>query len=479
MDIGTQVATALRWSTAGRLAAQILTWAVTLFVIRLLSPQDYGLMALAMVLMEFSFLLNELGLGSAIVQRRDFDRAMAAQILAIVLLVNGVLFVAVYLAAPLVADFYDQPALTTLIRVLALSLPIAALSVVPLNVLRREMRFKAKSLVDFSAAICASLTTLALALAGLGVWALAIGHLAGRVCTAGMALVMSRYWVWPRLSRTLHAEVFRFGGLILLNRLLFFAYNQADTLIAGRLLGAGPLGLYTVAKTLSAMPLAKVSGIVNEIGFAAFSKVKDDADAVSRHMSRVLRTTGLLAFPVGIGLACVTPELVWLLLGERWLEVTRPLQIMSLAIPLRMLANVLSPAIYAIGRPGLMARYLALSCVAMPTAFALGAGHGLTGMALAWITVYPLLFGVLLRMALPVLGLGLNEFWRAIKTPCLVGIGMGAGVLGLRGILLWAGLDTWLVATLCVLAGVLLYGVGTWVSGRNHLAELRVLLGGR
>ncbi len=149
MSIKSKVISALSWTASARFAGQLATWAITIYVIRILSPDDYGLISMATVMIGFAFLINELGVIPAFIQADDINDYHVRQIFGVVLVSNGLVYAAVLVAAPYFAMFFEDDRLTEIIRVLATSLLIAAPSAVPTAMLQREIRFNPHCPDDF------------------------------------------------------------------------------------------------------------------------------------------------------------------------------------------------------------------------------------------------------------------------------------------------------------------------------------------
>ena len=179
MTIRDKVLTAIRWTVIARFSGQFFAWAVTIFVIRILEPADYGLMAMAMVLTSLLFLINNVGLDSVLIQKPNLDPQTRAQIFGIVIVTNLGCFLIMIIAAVPLASFFGEPELVNLIRVLALQFLILVFEALPQSKLERELDFKKRSIVEFVTLLIASIVTLAMALAGFGVWSLVAGHLVG------------------------------------------------------------------------------------------------------------------------------------------------------------------------------------------------------------------------------------------------------------------------------------------------------------
>ncbi|MES1930679.1 polysaccharide biosynthesis protein [Salinisphaera dokdonensis CL-ES53] len=418
MSLRTEVLHSLKWLAAARFLGQTILWAITLVVIRLLSPEDYGLMALATVMIGFAELFREMGLYSAMVQRRDLTQREIEQSFGLLIIGNGCIYALLFAGAPGIALFFGDERLTTMIRVLGLQFPLAAVGVVQDAMLSRSMKFKAKSFVNFAAMMSNGAFTLTFALLGYGVWALVFGSLAGAVVRPVGLLLVVRHRCRPRFSVAGMGQMSRFGGYVTASRVLWYFYSRADIFIVGKLLGHEILGFYAVSLQLASMPMQKLSGLINQVGLAAYSSVQADIEIVRAHYLKVVRLISFFAFPVFFGLSSVAPELVSVVLGVQWEPAILPLQLLTLVMPLRMISNAGSPALEAIGKPEIGTGNLVIASVIMPPAFLLGTVMGgLTGVSIAWVIAFPVLVLLRLRRSLPPIGVRISEYFLAISRP--------------------------------------------------------------
>ena len=472
MQTGQTVVAALKWMLTARFAGQLITWVITILVIRILSPEDYGLMALAMAIVGYLSLFEEIGLGSAIVQRTQLDRRLLEQIFGLLLTLDVVLYGGVWVGAPLAADFFAVPELAPIMRAAGLLLLINAFGTLPDAILNRRMDFRRKSIALFGSMVAGSLLTLVLALQGRGVWALVSGSLFMAVVRVLMLQAFARVWYRPRFGISAVGGAARFGGFITLDRVLTYVYSQSDAPIIGKLLGDAFLGLYSVGMHLASLPMQKVAGLLNEVGFAAFARLQSEPEALRGHFLKAVRVLALLAFPVFLGISSVAPEIVGIFLGDKWAGAVLPIQVLSLVMPVRLLNLVLSSSLCGIGRAGVSARNNLVACIIMPVAFAIGAQWGLQGVCIAWVIAYPLCFVVALIRGLPVIGVGVGEFLAAVRAPALAALLMYLAVSTLRRML--AGLDLPAPGILLslVLLGVVLYALLALTLQRQTCIDL-------
>ena len=395
MNIKARTISGLKWAAFSKFVGQLFTWTATLIVIRILTPEDYGLMALATILVGFLTLLYEMGLGSAIIQAKELSKKDLKNIFGFILIVNLILCIASVILAYPISKFFDEPQLIFFIHVLSIKFILIAFSVIPSSLLIREMNFKHKSLIDLTAAVGGSIITLLLALFGYGVWSLIGGNIAISIIGLGGLYFVRPYFETPGFNfRTIKKHMY-YGGIVTAERILWFLYTQADNIIIGKILGKQKLGLYSVAMDLSSLPMQKLNAIINQVAFPAFSKIQEDKSQLSVAMAYSIRYIGLLSFPIFFGLFITAEEFVPVVLGEKWLDVTLPIMVLSLIMPFRMISNIYPTFLRAIGKPGSSLINLTISIIIMPVSFYIGGSEwGLEGVCYAWILAYPVVFSI-------------------------------------------------------------------------------------
>ncbi len=432
MDIGSKAITGLRWLSGAKFAGQLFAWVITLVVIRLLTQADYGLMAMAMLFVNFLMLLNELGLGAVLIQREQLDEDEVRRIFGIVLFVNLVFFIVLFFSAPLFAGFFAEPRLTAIIQVLSLQFLIGAFEVVPVSLLERELDYKKKSLVYLGASVSGGVTTLLPALNGFGVWSLVWGSMTSMILKTIGINVVSPFLRLPLFSLSGLKKTLSFGGLVTVERTMWFFYIQADVLIIGKLLGKEALGLYAVAMHISSLVMHKIGGIINDVVFPAFSRVQGEPEKVASYFLKAVRIMSFVVFPLFFGMAAVADEFVLVVLGDKWAEIGPILSILVLVMPLRMVSNLLPPALQGVGRADTSVYNLGLAMVVMPLAFIAGSPWGLMGVSLAWLIAFPVVFFTMLARSVGYLNVTLAQVFRAMAPPALSSMAMLLSIYALK-----------------------------------------------
>lgn len=475
MSLREKVLSALLWTGGTRLAAQVVTWAITIVVIRLLSPEDYGLLAMAMVFVSFLMLLSEAGLGAAVVQRGDVDEGELRAVFGAAIVVDCALFAVLILAAPAIARFFEEDRLAPIIWALALQFLWATFAVIPSAVLARALDFRRLSMIGLIGAVCGSLSTLGLALSGYGVWSLVAGSLLASLIKVAALNAVSPFFKWPDFSLARARGLLLFGGQVTLARVLWYFYSQVDMLIAGKLLGKEALGFYSVSMHLASLPVQRISSLIAEVAFPAFARSQHDARLVSRYVLTSLRVLSFVSFPALWGISAIAPEIVAVLLGPKWQSAVLPLQLLPLIMPFSLLTPFLNTAFQGLGHSSVVLRNVLTASLIMPAAFLIGANWGLLGLCLAWVLGFPVVMAINVSRMLPLLALARRQLFWAVAPAALAGAGMYAAVNMARQLVPdTAGAASAMAFLIGI--GVATYAALTWLLNRQGAGEIAQLL---
>lgn len=477
MELRHKVMSALRWTAAARTLGQLVSWFITIYVIRLLSPEDYGLMAMAMVVISFLILLNTFGFDAVLVQEKQLSEPLRRAVFGQVILLNGLCFLLVFCGAEALAGFYGEPDVAPVLKVLAFQFLLLIFETLPQSQLERELDFRRRALVDFSTAIAGSLTTLLLALDGQGVWALVWGTVLTNLTRMIGLNLICRNLVWPSFALAPLRAHLGFGAFVSADRTLWYLFTESDKFIGGKLLGSVSLGYYAVANQIAALPINKISGLLNSVAFPAFSQThaQEGHAKVRDYLLKSTRLLGLAAFPVCFGISATAQPLIACLLGEKWLPAAPLLVLLAAVLPLRLLSNIFPPLLWGIGQPRTSAGNFLFATVLMPAAYLLGAKFGALGLALAWVLAYPVVFLVNAQRVCRAIDLRLAQYlWQLLPAAAAAAL-MAVAVTALDSVLPLPPAHWWTLAVL-VGAGALVYAVAIVLLDRRHVAELLALL---
>jgi O-antigen/teichoic acid export membrane protein len=426
-----QVKGAVIWRSGSQVLGQLIAWTSTFLVIRLLDPADYGLVAMTGVVLTLLNLFNGWGFGSALVRDETIDQEKIAQAFGMLLMLNGALAAIQLAAAPLAADYFHQPMVADMLRVQALFYLANPFIALGHALLSRRMDFRRQAQVNLTAAVLSALTALACAMAGLGVWTLVAAPFVLWYAQAIGYIFAARLRIVPIFRFRGAGEMARYGGAMIVVQSCWFVQSQADVFIAGHVLEAHTLGLYTTALFLTQILAAKFVPPLNEVAFAAYSRIQAERDRVQAAFLKTVRLIMLIALPFYLGLAVTAEPLVLTVLGDKWAATAPLVPVLACAMPLLTLQTLFAPATNALGRAGLSMRIGLVGAAIMPVAFLIGLDWGIIGLAWAWLAGMAILLAATILIALPAIGASRRALALAVAPGLAASIAMAAAVKGL------------------------------------------------
>ncbi|MDX2054196.1 MAG: lipopolysaccharide biosynthesis protein [Polyangiaceae bacterium] len=368
------------WLFGGTVGTNVARLGVTAALARLVLPEEYGLNVEASVLLGLLAVAVEVGLGQAMIQRKDLLPQHESTSLTITLLVGAASALLLAGGASSWAAFRGIPALTALLQILAISLIFRATSSVPRMLMMRELRFKEVSVVQFAAFIAQSITSVALAAAGYGALALAWGAVAGSLVDASLtfqrrpiARPLDFHWARGR-------ELLSFGGGLTVARMANTVALQSDNLVVGMALGPAALGLYSRAYSVLAIPAGLLQSIDGAL-FTALARLQDDVPQLRSAFRSGISLTAALVIPISAFITVMAPELVRCLMGPNWDGAVLPLQILAPTMFFRTAYKIAAVSVRAQGAVNLLAITQVSYALSVVAGAFLGCRFGLAGAA--------------------------------------------------------------------------------------------------
>ena len=421
----------LAWTAGVKWTTQVVAWASTLIVARLLTPDDYGLVGMATVYMGLANLISEFGVGTTVVTLRDLNEDEIAQLNGLSVLLGICGFVVSCIVAVPLGIFFRASRLPWVVVAVSTTFVISSFQSVPTALLQREMKFKLISLIDGVKAFLLAILVIVFAIAGFRYWTLVLGAILSALIGTGMVLSQRRHRISLPRPRTLH-HVLRFSWHVLVSRISWYAYSNSDFVVAGRVLGQQALGSYTVAWNLANVPVEKIAGVLNGVTPALLSAVQKEKAALRRYFLTLTEGIALITLPLSIGLGLVAPEFVLVVLGTKWQPAIAPLRFLAFYVTVRSLMPLVAVMLNAVGE----SRFNMWSSVAMaivlPCAFLFGSHWGNAGIAAAWMIGYPLVAVPLCVRAFRKIDLRWGELLRVLLPASVGSLAMTLTVLVLK-----------------------------------------------
>lgn len=375
---------AVRWITAATAVRVLLQLVQVAVLARLLAPEDYGLMAMVSVVLGFAGIFADMGVSSAFVQRQNVSVQERSSLFWLNVGMSGVLTLLVLGLSPLLARWFGDVRLTPLLMLAASTFVINALGQQVRMSAEKALNFRPVVLLEAAAALLGFAAAVAAAWAGWGVYALIAGGIAGALAGTVLAWIFLAQG-WRPLWRFRLDDVrgyLGFGGALVANNLVNEVNRSIDLMLGGRMLGAGALGLYSLPRQLVFQIQGMVNPIITRVGFPLIAQVQSDIPQVRTIYLKTINMTASTNAPLYVLLAFFSPEVVHVVLGDKWLAAVDLLRLLALWGFLRSTGSPVGSLLLGMGRADLSLKWnLAMLCVTPP---ALWAGSLFGAMGLAW-----------------------------------------------------------------------------------------------
>lgn len=474
ISLKTRVARSMFWIAWSRGVVQVLSFATTLLVARILMPADYGVMALANVWTYSLGMVAEMGLGAAIIQFRDLGRREIDTCFWITMTLATLGWAVLALSARMIANWFGVERLAEVLPVLGLVLPLTASRVVSDSLLRKRLALDRVSQAEVIGGVVTLPVMLGCALAGLGVWTLVVGALLAPALRSAATFAFAPWYPGFRLGGERAREMLRFSLAALGTRVLWVLRERADELIVSKFSGQVVLGFYAMAKELACLPGTKISTVVNSLASPIMAELQTNTDTMRAAFYRAVRLTAAITLPASVGMALVSNEMVAALLGPKWLPSAPLLQLLCFYAGIRAIDVLLPPVLFARRRERFVFWYLFALLIVVPAAAVLGALWGGTqGLVVFFTLVYCSVMVIMAKEALAEMSASFSALWSKIW-PIAAAITIMAAVIVLVRELALAGQPTpaWLALVLLSMSGAVAYGAALVVFDRSLIGEV-------
>ncbi|HET7325350.1 MAG TPA: lipopolysaccharide biosynthesis protein [Halococcus sp.] len=425
------------WVTLTNVFDRALQLGMVLFVARLIGPDSYGVMALALVVMGALTQFSRLGIDAALIQREEAD--VDAYLDTAWVMQNGrsVLVAAVlFVIAPVVASplIFDNPQLTPVLRVLALSPLLSGLQNPGLLYLKKDLRFDKQFAYTLSGTVFYVIVAVGYALATRSVWALVFGLIASDFVRLVVSYLVHDYRPWPRFDLDGAREMFGYGKWIFASGVVLFLIMQGDDAFVGWYLGTAVVGFYQLAYRISNAPATEVTQTISSVVFPTYAKMQSNERQLRDGFFKTVQLTTFVSFPVAVGIAAIAPTFVSVFLTEQWGPMVILIQLLAAWGLLRSLGATTGPLFQAVNRPDIATKVQFGKLIIIAVfIFPATARYGAVGTALV-IIGNSLVFSEPLStyLAVRVVDGSYVRLLRLIAYPALASAVMGVAVFGVH-----------------------------------------------
>lgn len=454
-----KVLNGLFWKVMENGGAQGVQFLVSLFLARLLSPAEYGVVAIITIFITIANVIVQNGFGTALIQKHQADEVDFSSVFYLNLLVAAGIYVMLFFAAPYIAEFYQNPEMTALIRVLAIILFPGAVTSVQSAFVSRKMEFKGLFLATLGASVLSGIVSVGMAYSGFGVWALA-GQQISYYFGLMMILFITISWK-PRFLFSIERlkSMFSFGWKLLCASLLDTVFNNIQGLVMGKIYNEEVLGFYNRGEQFPKLIVNNLGAAIQSVMLPALSVNQNDLDRVKSMLRRSIMTSSYLVLPMMAGMIAVADNLILALLGPKWSGSVIFLQIMCIAYSFWPIHIVNLQALNALGRSDIFLKLEIIKKTIGVIVLLIGIRYNAVVMVALKAAADFLCTFINAWPNKRLLNYSIFEQWKDILPSVFLAAVMGAAVYGIG--LLVPGV--WLCLLVQILSGIIVYAALSWI----------------
>jgi PST family polysaccharide transporter len=458
MELKKQVISGSFWSVASNISVQAVNFVITVVLARLLVPEDFGVIAISSVVVGFVTLFQDLGMGSAIIQKKQIDEDYLGTSLLVSFVTGIAIALLIVAVSPFIASFYSKSILEDIIMVSSIGFVLGPLMSIHNSILTKNLEFKKIGILNVSSHVLSGGISIFMALTGFGVWSLVVGKLVAQLILIPVYWKIAKWTPKFRFRKTCFQELFAFSSNILGFNILNYFCRNSDNLIVGKYLGTTILGYYAIAYNLMLKPLQLISWSVGRVLFPTFSSMQDDKERIRAVYTKVVLSISLVTFPMMTGLMVVAKEFILATYGARWEPVVLPLQLLCLVGVVQSIGTTSGPILLSQGKSDLFLKLGIFKAVVSMVAFFVGIRWGLVGLIIGYMlaTIAASYSGQ--HYAGRLIGLKINIFFRSMYPAFICSTAMAILLVGIKYIVLsMINLSNLVVLLIMIPTGALFY----------------------
>lgn len=447
------IISSLFWKLIERIGTQGIQFILQIILARLLSPDQFGTIAIVMVFINLANVFIQSGFNMALIQKKDIDNGDFSSVLYVNLIVSSLLYLIIFLFAPIIAEFYRDTILLPVLRILGLTLFFGSVNSIQNAYVARNMLFRKLFYSSLGSIIVSGVIGIVLAFSGVGVWALVFQQLTNQILITMIMWFTVRWRPTRELSKNKIKILFIYGWKLVTSSLLNTLYMELRTLIIGRVYSPSLLGYYNRGQQLPQLICTNIDGAIQSVMLPTLSAYQDNKIKVKNMMRRAVVTSSFLVFPMMIGMASVAEPLIRIILTDKWLPAVPFLQIFCISFMLTPIHTANLQAINAMGRSDIFLRLEIIKKVigfiilvfSLPFGvYAIAIGQLAGGFISTFINAYP---------NKKLLDYSYTEQWMDIMPTLIIAVLMGAGVQLLN----FLNLVMWQIFVIQIVFGITFY----------------------
>lgn len=331
MSLRKQATAGLVWTFAQQFSNQIIAFVVSIILARLLLPEQFGLIGMVAVFIAIGRSLMDAGLTQSLIRDKDADQEDLSTVFFFNLVASILIYLLIYFSAPLISNFYEEPILTGILRVLCLTFVFSAFGAIQSTRLTKVMNFKTQTLISIPSTVISGIVGVSMAYGGFGVWSLVWSRVAASIMRTSQLWIYSKWSPSFQFSIPKFKEHFSFGYKLTLSGILDTVFNNIYIIVIGKFFAANQVGFYTRSQSLKKLPVSNISNALNKVTYPLFAQIQDDAVRLKRVYKQIMQMVVFIIAPVLIFAAVLAEPTFRFLLTEKWLPAVPYFQILCVS----------------------------------------------------------------------------------------------------------------------------------------------------
>ncbi|MDE5773181.1 MAG: lipopolysaccharide biosynthesis protein [Muribaculaceae bacterium] len=456
------------WSFAERFSSQAIGFVVIMVMARILTPSDYGLVGMLTIFIQLGTTLSDSGISQALIRMKDRSDRDTSTAFYFNVMTGAALYGLIWLLAPHIAHYYSEPDLTSLARVIGLMIPVSALMVVQRALLSSRMDFRTQTRASLVAYGISGVLGIWMAYSGLGVWSIAYYQLSTQTLLCVMLWILSRWWPRSGFSRVAFRRMFGFSSRLGVAEIMDILYRNVYLLVIGKVYKASDLGYFTRAQQVGGFLSANVSYIVQRVSYPSLCHHQDETVRLRSSFMKMLGVSSLFIFPIMWGIIVLSGDVIYLLLGDKWMFSARLLPILSLGFMWHHVQSLNLQLLQVVGRSDLYLRIEIVKKAAGLLILAVSVPFGIEAMCWSFVgsSAFSLLCNTWYNGRMFDTGL-----WSQLKN--IGPVYIVSGTAAVVGLLSASRIEiVWLHLTVALVVEFVIYGIWAWFRRRDDILSV-------
>ena len=462
----------LFWSSVERFSNQGVQFVFSIILARLLSPSDYGIIAMVTIFFAVAQSFVDSGFSNALIRKTDRVEEDLSTCFYFNIGVGIIAYIVLFLIAPLVANFYNQPILSPIIRITGLEVMLNSLCVVQQALFTIKIDFKSQAKITLSATVISGIVGILLAYQGYGIWALVWQGVASSIVRMGLLWLMSKWRPRTGFSKSSFNYLFGYGSKLLASGLLDTIYNNIYPIVIGKFYNPAQLGNYSRALGWAQLPSANITSILQRVTFPVLSAIQDDTLRLQNSYRRLLKLSAFIVFPLMMGLAAIASPLIRVILTAKWDGCVLYLQILCFALMLYPIHAINLNLLQVKGRSDLFLRLEIIKKIIGVIILIITIPLGITAMCLGMVFSSIICLIVNTYYTSRFIDVGLLTQLKDLRIILINSLVMGGGIYILTSFIDIEGLKL----VMGIVIGFLLYFIGSFYFSKAELQEVISLI---